>query len=418
MSKRKHRDSVDELLDSCPTSPEKPDSDFPLYFEPEAFYLQSLDLTPIELQLLSSLLSTFKLGVHLYRLGQDPNRAAKNDAKPFDVAERTEAGKLCATYIKNALSSHMAGDKKYPLRLTGPSMSFISTILPALLTSHDMFQLCIFRAFAFGDLLRLQLLVLPKPGGGGKQTGTQEPDFKALLLILRGWTGPTGSGISLSAYGQFQVIFAKIPLMLERLWSFSVDLAMLWHSTAYSTPKIPPSFTSIYEMLYKKEIPSLPRGGLVVWLIACDMAEYGICTMPTINDYIEHLLSKPKVSGPSNAINAIAAHVGADPPDDIELETMLKTVWKAIEDGTKEWPAKEKFRGGPNVLQEIVKECGVVQKRPLQVMDLEHALCKISRQVKKLKVLKGEDAVVATGANKLASSSSSSSSSSRKKSKA
>lgn len=185
----------------------------------------------------------------------------------------------------------------FPLRLTGPSMRFISTALPALLTPRNIFQLCIFRAFAFGDVSRLQQLVLPPPteSQGEEHYNDKEPGFDTLLGIIGDWTGSTGKQISLSVYGRFQIIISKAPSMLSLLWSFSKAVNLLSHSSA--SPSALPTFASVYSLLAEYKVPSLPHGGLLLWLITSDLAEYGLCAMPKVDDLVDHMLSKGRSSG-------------------------------------------------------------------------------------------------------------------------
>lgn len=68
-------------------------SGLPFYFEPPPPSLQSLSHTPLETQLFSSLLSTFKLGIHLSRVSSNRPPPSKINEKPFKVDETTETGK-------------------------------------------------------------------------------------------------------------------------------------------------------------------------------------------------------------------------------------------------------------------------------------------------------------------------------------
>lgn len=395
MSKRSRKDSIDELLDDLmDESPTKATSDLPFYFEPAPVALQSLNLTPLETQLLSSLLGTFRLGVHISRLSSKLKGKEKLDEQPLVIDQTTDSGKRCAVYIKSALSTHVSSDKKFPLRLTGPSMSFISTVLPAIITSKDIFQLCVFRVFGFGDLSRLKLLVLPDlphgEGDGNDHQVSRKLESEFVMGIIKGWVGPKGMRILISAYGNFQVEIAKAPQMIALLQSFSLEVALLAHpSASFSSKPSLPTFSSIYELLAAKKIPSLPHGGLLVWLITCDLAEYGLCELPNVENLITHMLGKGTPEGPNGAVNTIAVYVGAHRPDDMDLEVILKNVWKIIENETKEY--KDDWSGEPTVIREILKECEVAQKRRISVMDLEHALCKISRQIKKVKIEKSPE---------------------------
>ncbi|KAH8773030.1 hypothetical protein BGZ57DRAFT_855320 [Hyaloscypha finlandica] len=276
--------------------------------------------------------------------------------------------------IATALASDFTADKFFPLRLTGASMRQIIQILPIQsgTTALNVFQLAIFRVFGFGDKSHLTALALPQ---------STPPNFNSLATTITAWGGP--SNIALPVYGNFQVVKSKIPTMLTLLWEFSQALHNDY--TTRKTAGAALTFASVYKSLADKRIPSLPSGGIIPWVLVSDYVEYGICLSPTAQDLAEHIMpssksSKGSPSGPTAGLKH-AADISKEemPKDAAALAGVLRKIMQVLME-----PGKEM-----KTVMKLVGACEEVQGRRVSVVDVEHALCKVSRQLGMVKKVKG-----------------------------
>jgi hypothetical protein len=328
------------------------------YFQLSNHEMQHLaGLSLFEKSLLSSLVHTLRLGVHL-------DQETKGTAA--ELAETGLAASTCKKYIDSALASDFASDKYFPLRLTGSSMKTVVGAFPLQNASasnpsaKNVFQICIWRTFAFGDKAHITQLTLREQGS---------PDLTSIAAVICTWGGAVN--IALPAYGNFQVVKRKVPDMLSLLWEFSQIFA------AEITTRVSPyTFAELHETLCKKAVPSIPRGGIVTWLLISDFSEYGICLPPTEEDLAQHIIPSKRSggspSGPSAALKHVAEQCKGHVPKDADaLARVIRNVLKV-------------FNNPPEQLltvRKLVCDCEEIQGRKLGVVDVEHALCKISRQV-------------------------------------
>lgn len=336
-----------------------------LYFSPGHAELKSLDLSLYETYLLSRLVQALRLGVYMSR---------RRDGKAESL-DTTQAGAAhCERYIVSAFSSHMVSDKLFPLRHTGSSMQFILERLPiafpaSQFTALNIFQLCIWRAFAFGSKENLEEIVIGQD---------KEPDMHKLTTTIQGW-GKGEHKLSLPAYGQFQIVKEKIPVMLSSFWDLSQEI-----SSSLAPKAAPPTFAVLYERLLSKKIPTVPRHGLMAWLLTSDFSEYGLCHPPTIRDLVDHI-TKSGASGPKGALKIAAGETAQSAPSTPEeVADVLSRVFGVIQNPTSQTPTIHQMAG----------DCKEIQGRALTVVDLEHALCKISRQETRAKAGKGRNNAV------------------------
>ena len=331
-----------------------------LYFSPKPAELRALDLSQYEIYLLSRLIQTLRLGVYM-------NEKLNDRSDPLDNTHPGAAH--CEAYIKSAFSSDMLSDRLFPLRHTGSSMRFILAHLPVPsdaghLTALQIFQLCVWRTFAFGNKEHLLKVTFE---------GNTKPDLEQLASTIQHW-GNGALKLPVPAYGQLQIIKAKIPTMLSSLWELSGEISSMARSKS-----TPPTFAALHERLLNKRMASIPPHGLIAWLLTSDFFEYGLCQPPTARDLAEHI-TKSGTSGPTGALKLIADESNqAAPTTTEELERVLTRVFAVFEDPTEHMPS----------IQRIVADCKSIQGRALTVVDLEHALCKIARQSTRAKAGKG-----------------------------
>ena len=124
---------------------------------------------------------------------------------------------LSLSSVVSALATNMSTDKFFPLRLTGSSMKEIIAIFPlgkTSMTAFKIFQLSIWRTFAFGDKERIKDLTLEQDAS---------PDLESIIATITTWGGK--SNIAMPVYGNFQIIKSKVPQMLHLLWEFSQALS-------------------------------------------------------------------------------------------------------------------------------------------------------------------------------------------------
>ncbi|KAL2060543.1 hypothetical protein VTL71DRAFT_9184 [Oculimacula yallundae] len=327
----------------------------PYYFSLPESELEIIELSLFEKCLLSRIVHTLRLGVYMYQKRSDKAEVI-NKALPGAVD--------CEAYIKSAFSSEVLSDKLFPLRHTGSSMQFILKSMPIPsnpfeLSAINIFQLCIWRTFAFGTCDRLAAIELED-----EVEGDDGPDLDHLCAIIRG-SGNGALKLAVPAYGQLQILKAKVPSMLSSFWELAQDI-----SASITAKMAPPTFANLHNLLIAKSISSVPQYGLIPWLLISDFFEYGLCQPPTLHDLAEHM-TNGKAAGPCNAIKIIALETGEVAPADAdELANVLGAIFEVLQKPPKKCPTIEK----------LAEDCKAIQGRVLSVVDLEHALCKISRQ--------------------------------------
>lgn len=296
----------------------------------------------------------------------------KLSAIVFDLGVQWLTAFFCS--VESALATDINCDKFFPLRLTGSTMREITRILPIQsgrmgLSALQIFQLCIFRVFAFGEKSHIKTLTL-------SQTASS-PDLNSLAALITTWGG--ASNIALPVYGQFQVAKVRVPTMLTLLWGFSQTLNNDY--IAHTATGNPLTFASVYQSLANKKIPFLPAGGLVTWVLAADFVEYGVCLAPAEDDLAGHIMpssksSKGSPSGPTAGLKYAADTSGEKMPEDaVALAKVLRKITAVFNSPPNQMPTVRK----------MVRQCEEIQGRKINVVDFEHALCKIARQLSKAK---------------------------------
>ncbi|KAH8656526.1 hypothetical protein BGZ60DRAFT_434902 [Tricladium varicosporioides] len=319
-------------------------------------------MSPFSSHLLVTLTHTFNQGLLL---------ATLPSLLDFSPDTSTPQGILQQRYITKALSSDLHCDKLFALRKKGASVRYIISTLPPPVspdsTTKAIFQLCIWRNFAFGNADYLEKLTLFRTPEN--QDGGTAPDFDEINTIIQTFGAPGTTKILLPAYGQLSIVKAKIPSMLSRLWTFSTELS------SSLSPKPPLlSFAEVQKRLLEKEIPTIGANGLLIWVIVCDLSEYALCSPPTPKDLANHIIppnpKKKGPSGPTKGLQLVGARNGVTAPLGRvgDLESVFEDVMQAWEQGK----SKE--------IKEMAARCEELQGRALNVADLEHGLCKIARE--------------------------------------
>jgi hypothetical protein len=338
----------------------------PIYFELSQHDLAHLPPTfgPFESRLLSSLVGIFKTSLSIHPL--------KSSNEPLQISTSTISGKAMNKFINSAAKDHFNGDKFISLRLLGPSLQYITAEIP--LTSMVakekkdivplILQLCIWRTFAVGSQRHLRELKFT--------TNPQAMTTNEITEIVTSWIA--NKKLYMSVYGNLMIDKDKVKKIVEKLWELAEFLAlgvMLVDSVPSEIRRW--AFSDVYEQISTLTIPFIPRGGILIWLLSSDFSEYQICDQPTVDDLANHI-AFAKTSGPLKALKLVRELSGKS-ENEISNRDGLAKVRGVFEDPPLEMVG----------LREIVDDCEAVQGRKLNMVDLEHGLCKITRMIDMMK---------------------------------
>jgi hypothetical protein len=268
---------------------------------------------------------------------------------------------LLALHIEKSASVWCPGDKYIIFRRHGPSMRLIGRTYAfdqnvRLLDSGDriifLWRLFLWRMYAFGKESRIVKVAQLKDLDGWRDMCSKKKKVKGNVM----------------AYPQFRITPPEKQLdVFTKVWrSLPLLLRIL------STDPIP-SFAAVRDAVAALQIPYTPLHGLVTWLLVCDLSEFGFCHPPTSQDLAEKI-GVPTVdntsggsggAGPGTAFAVIAKERDTEIPlSSIEqVGEMLERVGKAfVEAYGHEWTN--------------------IMGRSFNMADMEHALCKITREWK------------------------------------
>ncbi len=275
------------------------------YFEPIAGEIASLVMLIVFEQLLmSKLVHVLRLGLHLRSLHDGEEATAVDTSAP--------SGKIAQKFVKKALSTWMDKDKFFPLRRSAPSLSLISNYLPLDdgVSAMTVFSICTLRAFGVGsqDAINELIKALHIPGSSTdihQALISDRPDFKRIETTIQA-QGKGTAKISRPVYGQLQIARASISTMLEKFWVFAEKVIKEDGSAC--------TFEEVYTLICNTDIPTVPKYGLLAWLIASDLTEWKICEEPTIETLAEHMgvasdqrssTKRGSPSGPNKALKTV-----------------------------------------------------------------------------------------------------------------
>lgn len=339
------------------------------HFEPVEHELKCVSqLTGFDFQLFCKIVHVLRLGIHLHNL------RCGEDVTTIDIESLPAA--TCQRFIKKALKTWTDSDKLFPLRRTAPSLSLISELIPLdNVSAITVFKICVQRAFGVGSEDAIKSLEKASPSSIQSSVTPVKPDFKDIITVIQD-QGKGIQKITRPVYGQLQIARASVPEMLEKFWIFAGKVFKEEGETR--------SFEEVYNLLCNSAIPTVPKHGLLAWLIASDLAEWNVCAPPKIETLATHIgvsqdqISSSKRTGPSGPNKALKLVEGIyketvtgngaayHEPD---LGGGLIKVWRLIEHPSAFVPW----------LDELMEECGKAQGRPISVVDMEHLLCKIAR---------------------------------------
>lgn len=221
------------------------------------------------------------------------------------------------------------------------------------MTATGIFQLCVWRTFAFGHREHMTESMLPL------NSKTPDPDALPEIIVTQG--GPLQ--ILVQAYGNFQVRKIRVLEILKKFWLFAAVI---------KEKNKAPSFSDVHRMICEHDIPAVRQGGIVSWLLSRDLAEFGICSAPTSTDLAKHMLQgKSKPAGPTKGLEVAEKMAGEKAPLDCikSLAQVFQEVMGVFGDSAQNL----------QVVSDLVADCERLQGRRFSVADLEHGFCKIAR---------------------------------------
>ncbi|KAH8596234.1 hypothetical protein B0O99DRAFT_686277 [Bisporella sp. PMI_857] len=318
------------------------------FFELPEHDLQCLQgFTDFEKKLLSCLAAAFQTGVKYHNsLNDFPSTDFNTDTRS------PELEKDCEAYIKNAKLYYQRGDKFVSLRLAAPSLAYMKKAVGSIGVSAQAFQqIFLWRVFAFGHRDHLEEL---------KFANGLAIDGSALTALIESWVHSEKLGNH--TYGNLMIPKASIAEIVTKLLNLGNEISNIYRTGGVQT------FRFVLNLIIERKIPIIPKGGLMAWLLACDIFEFGACYAPTVKDLDDHLYSS-KATGPKAAIQYIKEWVGLGNKKTVSYTTSFTNVLQMLQNPLP----------GMVTLNKLVYDCERIQGRKLNAVDLEHALCKISR---------------------------------------
>lgn len=288
----------------------------PVYFELSQGDLAHLpsDFGPFETHLLSALAGIFEIG--LIMNGQKLKETLIDLDKSSPLAITTKK------FIKLATKSHCNGDKFISLRLSGPSLQYMKAQLPLTslislekhLVARNILQILLWRTFAVGNKDHLRQLTFSNI--------TQPMVKENITKLIISWIN--NKKLLMSVYGNLMINKDQVGEIVEKYWSLAEHLAQIIEKFVRAPPQQQlPTFEDVYNHICASTIPSIPRGGLLVWLLTSDFSEYKVCSPPSVNDLAKHI-AFAKTSGPSVAMKLVKEWSGETTNKVSDKEAVVK----------------------------------------------------------------------------------------------
>jgi len=262
-------------------------------------------------------------------------------------------------FIVFACNTDINSDKLTPHRFVGPSSRRIRKYYPDLDSCKKNLQrflwhLFIWRLFGFSRLEVIDKLY---------HATTVEECLGILSDIDKCSEKPL---TVIGAYGNFRIPVEKRQTVLNGLYSLSLTLAQ-------SLINAHMTFSSVLDAIETQDILFLQRNGLVAWLVVCDLAEWNLCSPPTVKELVNKIGNPPFVKGKKSRGGSGTLEALFVVQEACKLEFPFSTSEQLQEMLTQVLDALKYAIGD---------ECIELQNRELSMADMEHMLCKISRASK------------------------------------
>ena len=278
-------------------------------------------------------------------------------------------------FLRRAVMSSLEGDKLVGLRTCGPSMSCFRARWPLerILENqrHFLHHLLVARVWAWGKLDAIKGLQTLPPG--------PEPILELFQRLGREHGARSKSNPHLfsyfgmvQAYGQSARSAEALPDWLKESW----ELAGRLTAKFTTNPQAPP-FAKFKDILVQeanaRAIPYISTASLMTWLICCDLSEWDMIQPPTADDLADRLINGGG-RGPSLAFEQMAVERQVE-----KIQWMRQPIQRLLAIVT---PALAKVYDEP---------CRRIQGRGFNHADVEHLLCKVTREWKAVVPKKARD---------------------------
>ena len=331
---------------------------------PPAAVLDRSGLDGFDRHLLEYLIHSFEVGRAILALQRKHGQVLKKWPANATISKsRAFADPLLALHIEKSARVWCPGDKFIIFRRQSPSMQLIQSCYPLtdpIRGKDDAFlrvflwRLFLWRMYAFGKESRIK-----------KVAGLRDlQDWNSMVARKK---KKTAKG-NVLCYSQFRITPASRQLQVfTRIWASIPELSRFLRSESL------PSFDTVRDAIQALKIPFLPHNGLVTWLVTCDLFEYGLCQPPTTRDLalkigrlsMEESTQTSGGSGPGAAFEVVARERGLEIPYQSQA---------ALEEGLDRL-----HRAFLSVHGMTWRE---ITGREFNMVDMEHALCKITREWK------------------------------------
>jgi hypothetical protein len=314
---------------------------------------------PFRQQLIRYLAHVFEVGIRMLEVmarRTDPLEQVANWTPGIMEIQSTHTRQM----VLKACNSPLNGDKFKPFRAKGPSLTAFTTVYkPGAVKDVKLFleHLFIVRVCCFSRLALIKAVVATS-------------SFDAAVQCLKDYEANTKANLGGTlAYGQYNISKHGVYATMEFFRAMEDTFLEL-----FKDPQQKPTFKEVHHRIGALGIPNLPNDGLVPWLMAADIAHFGLCIPPAALDLAKKIGKVPipmtgLVRWPGGAGSVLAFRC-------IHHETGVKVPYLTQLDLA-------------NDLTEALKTLNCMKKQKLETIvgqseldlaDIEHMLCKITRE--------------------------------------
>ena len=300
-----------------------------------------------------------KVGKMIYDLKADMDTKQQKKTNVNSTMLKDISDIKLRKFVVFACNTVSNGDKLTPHRFVSPSAQRMHSYYPDSASckvdlQRFLWHLFIWRLFGFSRLEVIDKLY---------HAITVEEGMKILAGIDEGSEKPL---TVIGAYGNFRIPVEKRQVVLNGLYGLSQDMSQRLISTNMA-------FTEVLDSIGTHDVLFLQQGGLLSWLVVCDLAEWSLCASPTVKDLAHKIGNPPFVKGKKarggggilDAFFVVQEACELEFPFNTseELQAMLVQVFDALRHA-------------------VGNDSGEIQNRDLSMADMEHMLCKLSRASK------------------------------------
>ncbi|KAI9839104.1 MAG: hypothetical protein M1837_002243 [Sclerophora amabilis] len=290
---------------------------------------------PLEQGLLQYLRHAVRVAHTIVQCQQEPSRTPGHDVRWL-----SHPHPATRAFIQQACQRPASGDKYTGFRRQGPSWKVMHDHWDPTQVVLGVQRLLVIRLVGMGQLPLIAQL-------------SACVDVDAMTATLEAHLQSWGnSGI----YGMLVIPTSRVVEVARRAWEEGGAAWATWWAEHGATG----SFAELQAMWGRLQLPYLNAGGLLIWLVGCDLADLQLGQPPTALDLARKIYSGGG-SGPRQAVERIAYKVDrawAHKPPTVLAERLTRVLGR---------------------LNEVEPETGGA---PLHMGDVEHLLCKLTREAK------------------------------------